>query len=72
MPKVGQQVRLGSETGTVISTRIPPARRIGSELMLTGEPTVTILFADGTRPPREASVPQSSWDELEILDEASD
>jgi hypothetical protein len=68
---MGQLVRLKGETGTVISSRIPPARRIGGELMLTGEPTVTILFSDGTRPPREVCVPQSSWDELEILDEAS-
>jgi hypothetical protein len=54
--------------GTIIASAFPPARRIGGELRLLGEPTITILFADGTAPPREVTLAQSSWDQVEIIE----
>ena len=46
--------------------------RIGDALRLVGECSVTILFADGTKAPREVTVTESHWDQLEILDDAAE
>lgn len=72
IPQLGQRVRWAGEVGTVIESRIPPAMRIGDALRLVGECSVTILFADGTKAPREVTVTESHWDQLEILDDAAE
>ena len=46
--------------------------RVGGSLQLVGEPSVNILFADGTKPPRQATVAESDWDQLEILESEAD
>lgn len=66
--RTGTTVRYEGCVGTIIASALPPARRIGGELRLLGEPTITILFADGTAPSREVTVPHSSWDQVEIIE----
>ena len=68
MLKVGQDVGYQGCVGTVIRVPSPPISRIDNQLKAVGEFTATILFSDGVTPTREEIVPESSWDQVEVIE----
>jgi hypothetical protein len=53
--------------GFVTGLRLPDARCVGGKLLAIGETYETVVLSDGTAPSRTIELPESRWDELEIL-----